>query len=232
MSEDMIYPIDGYITTGFGFVITSGVPRYHAAIDISSDKGYQTKIVASKDGTVTQIRTDSYEHIGADWWNGDPNWGGYGNFVTVKHNDDTYTRYCHLRADGGVLVATEQKVRQGQHIGWMGSTGKSTGPHIHFEKYKGDTNSFSRINPLPLSAYKEIKTLTEDEVKAIVNKAVADALAKYNLSHYTDSHQYLAWAQNVGEQPKLLEKVDRVLNKLIRGFTIVYEDPPASSPEG
>ncbi len=56
---------------------------------------------------------------------------GEGNFIWIRHADGTYAWYQHLRKDG-VLVKRGQKVRTGQHIGFSGNTGKSSGPHLHF----------------------------------------------------------------------------------------------------
>ena len=58
-------------------------------------------------------------------------WGGaYGNTVVVQHSDGTQTRYAHLAS---IHVSVGQSVTAGQHIGDVGSTGNSTGPHLHFE---------------------------------------------------------------------------------------------------
>jgi len=70
------------------------------------------------------------------------NAGGYGNRIIIKHSDGTKTLYAHLKA-GGILVAPGQYVNQGDLIGLMGSTGRSTGPHLHFEVIVSGT----RVNP-------------------------------------------------------------------------------------
>lgn len=69
-------------------------------------------------------------------WNGD-----YGNFIEIKHNDGTISRYAHL---SGYACSQGQTIEAGQTIGYVGSTGNSTGPHLHFEiKVNG-----SFVNPL------------------------------------------------------------------------------------
>ena len=86
----------------------------HQGVDIGA--GYGTDILAAKAGVVVQ----------SGWY------GGYGYCVTIQHgnNAGTYTRYGHMSR---ILVSTGQTVSQGQVIGKCGSTGNSTGPHIHFE---------------------------------------------------------------------------------------------------
>ena len=62
--------------------------------------------------------------------------GGYGNCVVIKHSNGYYTRYGHM-PHGAIKVKVGQKVSKGQQIGAIGSTGNSTGPHLHFEIRKG-----------------------------------------------------------------------------------------------
>ncbi|MBW1595537.1 M23 family metallopeptidase [Streptomyces sp. JJ38] len=84
----------------------------HSGIDFAARTGTPVKSVAA--GTV----------VTAGWG------GAYGNNIVVKHNDGTYTQYGHLSAIG---VSVGQQVGVGQEIGKVGSTGNSTGPHLHFE---------------------------------------------------------------------------------------------------
>ena len=86
---------------------------FHPGIDIANDMG--TPIVATADGTVTT----------AGW-----NSGGYGNMVDIDHGNGIMTRYGHAMQ---VVVSAGQHVRRGQVIAYMGSTGFSTGPHVHYE---------------------------------------------------------------------------------------------------
>ncbi|MGK7931011.1 MAG: peptidoglycan DD-metalloendopeptidase family protein [Microcystaceae cyanobacterium] len=104
-----IWPSRGVLTSGYG-------PRWgrmHKGIDIAAPIG--TPIVAAADGEV----------ISAGW-----NSGGYGNLVKLRHGDGSVTLYAH---NSKILVRRGQKVEQGQLIAKMGSTGFSTGPHLHFE---------------------------------------------------------------------------------------------------
>ncbi len=104
-----IWPSKGVLTSGFG----RRWGRMHKGIDIAAPVG--TPIVASAPGEV----------ITAGW-----NSGGYGNLVKVRHPDGSITLYAH---NSRILVRRGQKVEQGQQIAEMGSTGFSTGPHLHYE---------------------------------------------------------------------------------------------------
>ncbi|MGW8113746.1 murein hydrolase activator EnvC family protein [Caproicibacterium sp. NSD3] len=106
-------PYTTNVTSGFG-------PRWgtnHKGIDISSGGVYGQPIVASASGTV--IVADS-----GGWG------GGYGTWVSIDHGNGFSTVYGHM---SGLCVSVGQTVQQGQVIGYVGSTGDSTGPHCHFE---------------------------------------------------------------------------------------------------
>lgn len=117
--EGYIWPTKGVLTSGYGW----RWGRMHKGIDIAGPVG--TPIVAAADGVV------SY----AGW-----NSGGYGYLVEIQHPDGSLTLYAH---NNRILVQVGQQVAQGQQISEMGSTGYSTGPHLHFEVHpsgKGATN--------------------------------------------------------------------------------------------
>ena len=116
-----IWPARGVLTSGFG-------PRWgrmHQGIDIAGPVG--TPVVASAAGTV----------IFAGW-----NSGGYGNLVKIWHDNGSVTYYAH---NSRILVRENQQVEQGQLIAEMGSTGFSTGPHVHFEIRQRDRGP---VNPM------------------------------------------------------------------------------------
>jgi murein DD-endopeptidase MepM/ murein hydrolase activator NlpD len=94
-------------------------PHFHTGIDIEAPIG--TPVVAAADGVVALVATstDGHGHL-----------VGYGNYVVVAHAHGYFTLYGHLSA---TLVTAGQVVQQGQLIGLVGSTGNSTGPHLHFE---------------------------------------------------------------------------------------------------
>jgi len=101
---NLLWPVTGSISQGY----RSG----HAALDIAGSTG--SAIMAADGGYVTF----------AGWQ------GGYGNFVVVNHGNGMVTRYAHLNSIG---VGVGQQVSRGETLGTRGSTGRSTGPHLHFE---------------------------------------------------------------------------------------------------
>ncbi|MCX6786968.1 MAG: M23 family metallopeptidase [Candidatus Kaiserbacteria bacterium] len=111
----------GSIQTGYysnpvpGGVITQGVHGKNA-VDIAAARG--TPIHAAANGTVIIVRNNG-------GWN-----GGYGNYVVITHANGTQTLYAHMTH---AIVSAGQSVSSGQIIGYVGSTGESTGPHLHFE---------------------------------------------------------------------------------------------------
>lgn len=114
-----------YIRPLVGGVKTQGIHGYNA-VDIAATHG--TPILASASGEV----------ILSKYAAGNPWFGGYGNYIVVQHDNGTQTVYAHLSQ---TLVKRGWKVVQGQVIGYMGSTGRSTGTHIHFE-IRGAVNPF------------------------------------------------------------------------------------------
>ena len=105
-----IWPAAGYVSSPYGLRFNG--TEFHQGIDIAADMG--APIVATADGVVT-----------AAGWN-----GGYGNMVDIDHGSGVSTRYGHASA---VVVTAGQRVRRGQIIAYVGSTGHSTGPHLHYE---------------------------------------------------------------------------------------------------
>jgi murein DD-endopeptidase MepM/ murein hydrolase activator NlpD len=104
---------------------------YHGGIDIVLGSGSSAGIpvVASASGTVVVANSG---------------WRGYGHTVVIDHGNGIRTRYAHMYP-GSITVRVGQKVYQGQQIGRIGSTGNSTGPHLHFEVLVGGR----KVNPYP-----------------------------------------------------------------------------------
>ncbi len=112
-----------YIRPISGGRISQWLHGYNA-IDFAAPKG--TPIVAAASGEVIISKDNGY-------WN-----GGYGNYIVIKHNNGTQTLYAHNTSN---IVWVGYHVVQGQVIGYLGSTGRSTGPHVHFE-VRGAKNPF------------------------------------------------------------------------------------------
>ncbi|MDR1302623.1 MAG: M23 family metallopeptidase [Treponema sp.] len=125
LGDTFIYPIRGRLTSPFGWRNDpiSGVRRYHAALDLAAATG--TPIKAAMDGRVSSVGLNSV----------------YGKFIIISHANGYQTMYAHMSATSvnqGALVS------QGTKIGEVGSTGYSTGPHLHFAIYKNGR----AVNPL------------------------------------------------------------------------------------
>ncbi|MDD4323297.1 MAG: peptidoglycan DD-metalloendopeptidase family protein [Eubacteriales bacterium] len=116
-------PSSAYITSYYGWRNIFGGTSWHAGIDIAA--GYGSNVIAARGGTVTYC----------GWL------GSYGNIVIIDHGDGFSTRYAHL---SGFNCHYGQQVSRGQVVGFIGSTGRSTGPHLHFEVLKYG----STVNPL------------------------------------------------------------------------------------
>ncbi len=109
-----IWPTRGRVTSGFGprRSPVRGGTTFHNGIDIAASSG--TPIYSSADGTVVKAQYN----------------GGYGNTIEIDHGHGYRTMYAHL---SGFSVSVGETVEKGQRIGSMGSTGSSTGPHLHYE---------------------------------------------------------------------------------------------------
>ncbi len=148
-------PIDGgRISSGYGMRKhpVLGYNKMHKGIDFAAPRG--TPIYAAGDGVIDKIGRN----------------GGYGNYVRIRHNGSLKTAYAHMRrfAKG---MKRGKRVKQGQVIGYVGTTGRSTGPHLHFEVLRHG----KQINP------KKIKTadrerLAGSELKKF--KSHVDAMSK------------------------------------------------------
>lgn len=124
-----LWPVEGQITGSFGERIDpfNGEGAFHSGVDIGSRFG--TPVVAPADGIVTVTET----------------MGGYGKTIMVDHGNGISTRYGHL---SGYAVTVGQRVSRGDVIGYVGESGRSTGPHLHYEV---------RINNVPVNPYKYLR---------------------------------------------------------------------------
>jgi murein DD-endopeptidase MepM/ murein hydrolase activator NlpD len=114
------------VSSSFGFRRhpIAGYRKMHQGVDFAAASG--TPVVAPADGVVVEARR----------------WGGYGNWLRIRHSNGLESGYGHLSRYASGLRAG-QRVRQGQIVAYVGSTGASTGPHLHYEIWRGG----QRINP-------------------------------------------------------------------------------------
>ncbi len=128
-SAPNLWPVEGQITASFGERIDpfNGEGAFHSGVDISAVVG--SPVIAPADGSVTF----------ADFL------GGYGRAIMVDHGHGITTRYGHLSS---FAVTAGQFIHRGDTIGYVGSSGRSTGPHLHYEV---------RINDAPVNPYKYLR---------------------------------------------------------------------------
>jgi len=142
-----IWPVEGRVGSSFGEREDpiNGEGAFHPGIDIEAP--YGTPVRAAGDGDVTG------ENMGA----------GYGRTVVLDHGHDLLTLYGHLSA---VSVVPGQHVQRGQVIGYVGQTGRATGPHLHYEV---------RIHKVPVNPHKYLRTTYE---QAITNSTSPNVASK------------------------------------------------------
>ena len=126
-SAGFIRPVNSYVTTGIYY--SSG--RYHGAVDFGASGVNGMPVVAVADGYVVST---------AAWTT------SYGNHILIAHANGLYTLYAHGQA-GSICVSQGQTVKKGQQIMRVGSTGNSTGPHLHFEVRTSPGTYSCRVNP-------------------------------------------------------------------------------------
>ena len=151
-------PINGArLSSGFGFRKHPilGYNKLHQGTDFAARRG--TPVMASGSGTVER----------ASWF------GAYGKYVRIRHNSTYKTAYAHLSKFGRNIKAGK-KVRQGQIIGYVGSTGRSTGPHLHYEVLVNNKRINSQRLKLPSG-----KKLSKNEMENFnLEKKRIDQLAE------------------------------------------------------
>ena len=123
-----IWPTKGIFSSGYGW----RWGRMHKGIDIANNVG--TPVLAARAGQV----------LSAGW-----NDGGYGYLVEIRHDDGSMSRYAH---NSQILVRAGDLVSQGSVISLMGSTGRSTGPHLHFEILPAGRGAVNPLDMLPARA--------------------------------------------------------------------------------
>jgi murein DD-endopeptidase MepM/ murein hydrolase activator NlpD len=124
-----LWPLEGRVTSSFGEREDpiNGEGAFHAGIDIAAP--YGSLVRAAADGDVTGTRMGS----------------GYGREITINHGHDVLTVYGHLSS---MIVVPGQHVTRGQVIGYVGQSGRSTGPHLHYEV---------RVHMVPVNPHKYMR---------------------------------------------------------------------------
>lgn len=138
-------PLEGAaLTSGFGMRThpVLGGRRQHSGIDLAAPTG--TPVYATADGIIGR----------ADWYS------SYGLYISIDHGADMETRYAHLSR---LAVAAGDTVRKGDLIGYVGSTGRSTGPHLHYEVRVDGL----AVNPIPYMVESETQLAFERERELI-----------------------------------------------------------------
>ena len=149
--------------------------RGHDGVDYAAPAG--TKIYASGDGVVAMAK-----------WN-----GGYGKYIKIRHNAEYSTGYAHMRAFAkGIRPGV--RVKQGQVIGYVGNTGLSTGPHLHFEVMRNGR----KVNPLTVKAAtgENLKGAKLAAFKKVVAKVKADASQEKEIASVDDANKNGAALEN------------------------------------
>jgi murein DD-endopeptidase MepM/ murein hydrolase activator NlpD len=141
-SSGWVRPVKAPVGSGFR---TNARPN-HQGVDLSTRRG--VPIVAAAAGTVVHMECDNQT---APWYScnrdGSPNTPGCGWYLDIRHAGGIITRYCHMLRRP--LVDAGDKVAAGQQIGLLGTSGNSSGPHLHFEVHtRGDRSANGAINPV------------------------------------------------------------------------------------
>ncbi len=152
-SRSLALPVDGIIssTVGLRYDPIDGLLRNHKGVDIAVAEGSPVKPVAP--GIITYSGTR----------------GGYGNIVIVEHEGGMTTLYAHNNAN---LVATGDHIDKQTTIALAGSTGRSTGPHLHFEAWIDGQNITAEFLGDPLSAQRYATTKTVARKSSAIRKVV------------------------------------------------------------
>lgn len=142
-------PAKTIVTSSYGYredPFNPGVTVFHSGMDIAGGYGPgDLNIVASKDGVVVYPTANVSNNCPSSSSLSSCG-GGYGNYVIIQHSDGNFTLYGHLY-ENSITVKAGDSVEQGQVIGKMGSSGNSTGAHLHFEIREGQNAYSSTVDP-------------------------------------------------------------------------------------
>ena len=142
------WPVRGYMTSYFGQRIDPflGEGRFHSGIDIVAPFG--SLVTSPADGLVVYAGRNSY---------------GYGNMVILNHGHGIKTKLAHL---SGILVSVGWKIKRGQPVAHLGSSGRSTGPHLHYEIL---------MNEIPVNPIRFLRATRKSEPEGVKIRLVAFA---------------------------------------------------------
>ena len=182
------------VTFGFGKTNTATGVKFHNGIDLVSQAGKD--VMASADGTV-KIAAESEEN---------------GNYIVITHNDDYSTKYLHLKDK---KVTEGEKVKSGKTIGHVGNTGKSNGPHLHFEILKSNKS----LNPTSFIPFKKSNTKVHTENNSLPNKKSYSKTIKTNEKE----------AKTTQSPKNLYKKDDLVISQDLKVELIIDKDTPNES---
>ena len=150
------------VSSDFGVRVdpATGEQKVHRGTDITGGRNGLTNIIAAKSGVVVYPESLEGNNVGDGIYS-----AGYGNYVIIQHSDGNYTLYGHLAANS-ITVKSGDYVEQGQVIAKMGSSGYSTGTHLHFEIRIGENSNSAAVktvgtyiftdNPRPSSSSSEL----------------------------------------------------------------------------
>ncbi|MFM2301314.1 MAG: hypothetical protein RLZZ84_1050 [Pseudomonadota bacterium] len=181
----LIMPVVGHITSNFGARRHPilGYTRMHAGVDFGA--AYGAPIYAVGDGIV----------VYSGWH------GGHGNYVKLDHGGGFGTGYAHMSR---IAAASGTRVRAGQVIGYVGSTGLSTGPHLHYELYRGGAPVDPLTVPFTVSNQVDPAELVAFRARIAQLKSVKHGGGTVNLAY--------AGSAAIGFAPALRREIDKLGN--------------------
>lgn len=171
------------------------VKDFHRGIDlIANPNNRNEEIVAFEDGVVTSLRKKGKQY-------------GDGCYVRIKHKNGLYTLYYHLKSNS-ICVEVGQEVKKGEVLGIIGTTGVSTGVHLHFQIDKG--NNSSSINPYDY-LFKDKKLIEESQVNKKSIEEIAKDVIKGDFGNYPERKKLLEEAGYIYSEVQ--SKVNEILSE-------------------
>ena len=182
MREGLIRPVPGAVSSRYGMRRHPilGYRRMHSGLDFRARSG--TPIYAATAGTVSFSGRN----------------GGYGNFVRIRHGGGLATGYAHMSR---IAVRNGQSVERGQVIGYVGSTGLSTGPHLHYEMYRNG----QKIDP------STVQFVTRSQLSREQLANFREQLLRLQLVEAGEALTDLAPDQGMNDEP--VREIDRIENR-------------------